>query len=530
MALGEVMLAESSLSARSPTPVPRLSVREMSKTFPGLKALDRVSLEVHAGEIVAVVGHNGSGKSTLVKLLAGVYTPDPGAEIVFHPADGSSLRESEVRSRLHFIHQDLGLIDTLSTVENLSLGKIDGWRRFGPAHARAERRHARALVGGFGASFDVSRPVGLLSPAERAIVAIARALDGCDGPDHVLVLDESTTAFHGREVERLSTAIRGVAASGAGVVFISHRFDEVLGLADRIVVLRDGVVVASDRASALNHDQLVQLIAGGTVAQLSTSETPPGPAILEARNVAGATVRDATFTLRAGEIVGVSGLLGSGREELAGLLFGARPRVGGEVLVHGRSLRSGDVARAIELGVGYVPADRRREGALMEMSMQENLTLPWLRPFRRRFWRLDVRAEQREGLRWCRTLGLRPAEPDRPLGLFSGGNQQKVVIGKWLRTEPKVLLLEEPTQGVDAGAKAAIYELIIQAKQAGAAILVCSSDTKELVTLSDRVLVLDRGAITSEIPRDRLTEARLVRDELGATRVQSVTAALGGQR
>jgi ABC-type sugar transport system ATPase subunit len=190
MALGEVMLAESSLSARSPTPVPRLSVREMSKTFPGLKALDRVSLEVHAGEIVAVVGHNGSGKSTLVKLLAGVYTPDPGAEIVFHPADGSSLRESEVRSRLHFIHQDLGLIDTLSTVENLSLGKIDGWRRFGPAHARAERRHARALVGGFGASFDVSRPVGLLSPAERAIVAIARALDGCDGPDHVLVLDE----------------------------------------------------------------------------------------------------------------------------------------------------------------------------------------------------------------------------------------------------------------------------------------------------------------------------------------------------
>ncbi|HEY0937539.1 MAG TPA: sugar ABC transporter ATP-binding protein, partial [Trebonia sp.] len=486
------------------TAAPLLRVTSMSKTFPGLKALDGVSLEVHPGEVVAVLGHNGSGKSTLVKILAGVYQADPGSVVEVRDAED-----------LHFIHQDLGLADILTTVENLGLGQLARGRGFAPVRGAAERRRARQLIARFGASFDVTVPVGKLSPAQRAVVAIARALDGWTRPDNVLVLDEPTTALHGDEVQVLFGAIRRIASSGAGVVFISHRLDEVLELADRVVVLRDGRVVAEEAASRLDHDTMVTLIAGREVADTSrTSRDETGEPVLTVTGISGAELSDFSLTLRTGEIVGISGILGSGREQLGPMLFGAQHRSGGRVEVDGEELVPGSTAAAIESGMAYVPADRRRGGAVMEMSVRENLTLPLMRPLRRGLGWLDGRAEQAETRSWMATVGLRPPDPEQRLKLFSGGNQQKIVLAKWLRIRPRVLLLDEPTQGVDVGAKAAIYELILAARRDGAGVVLCSSDTKELVSLCDRVLVLREGRVASEIPRESLTEERLVRDEL----------------
>jgi ABC-type sugar transport system ATPase subunit len=495
---------------------PLLSVSGLSKTFPGLKALDSVGLRVRSGEILAVVGHNGSGKSTLVKILAGVHRPDPGAEVEVRDGDGEVLSGPAARMRLHFIHQDLGLVEMLSAVENLSLGAAQGRRSLLPPRRTAERERAERLIARFGARFDVTAAVSGLSPAERAIVAIARALDGWQGPDNVLVLDEPTTAFHEGEVKRLFAAIRRVAQSGAGVVFISHRLDEVLELANRVVVLRDGRVVADEDAARLDHDRMVGLIAGRTVAAPAIGdETGEREPVLEVRGLGGGKIRELGFALRAGEVLGVSGILGSGREELSGLLFGTRHRLRGTVTLSGRPLPSGDMVAAIDGRMGFVPADRRRHGAVMDMNVRENLTLPLMAPLRRRFARLDGRAEREETHRWIRTVALSPPDPERPLRLLSGGNQQKVVLAKWLRTQPRVLLLDEPTQGVDVGAKAMIYELILKAKRSGAGVVVCSSDSKELVALCDRVLVLEQGRLASEIPRRLLSEERLVREQLG---------------
>ncbi len=495
--------------------VPLLRVSGMSKTFPGLKALDDVTLEVRSGEIVAVLGHNGSGKSTLVKILAGVHSADPGSVVEVRDAEGRLVSGLSAREELHFIHQDLGLADILTTVENLGLRRTSPGRGLAPVHGAAERRRAQELIGRFGPGFDVTLPVGRLSPAQRAIVAIARAMDGWTRPDNVLILDEPTTALHGDEVQLLFEAVRRVAASGAGVVFISHRLDEVLQLADRVVVLRNGQVVAEEPTDRLDHDAVVALIAGRAVADLSTNrQAAPGPPVLQVAGISGEELQDLSLTLRAGEIVGIGGILGSGREQLGPMLFGAAHRYGGRVEVAGEELAADDTMAAIEAGMAYVPADRRRGGAVLGMSVRENLTLPAMRPLRRAFGRLDTRSERAETRAWMDTVGLRPADPERRLQLFSGGNQQKVVLAKWLRVRPRVLLLDEPTQGVDVGAKAAIYELIVAARSEGAAVLLCSSDTKELVTLCDRVLVLMEGRVVSEVPRAELTEARLVRDEL----------------
>ncbi len=493
---------------------PLLRVRGLIKTFPELRALDGVDLEVGAGEVVAVVGANGSGKSTLVKILAGVYEAD-GGTVKTLPREGTEADGRTARSELHFIHQDLGLIPMLTTVENLDLGRELGGGIVRPVHARKEASRARELIAQFGAGFDVGLPVLQLSAAERTIVAIARALDGWTRPDNVLVLDEPTAALHGDEVGKLFEAIRRVAQRGAGVIFISHRLDEVMDLADRVVVLRDGKKVADVVAGEFDHDALVRMIVGRAVAEGVSRQAATGDVLLRVSGLRGSTVRGVDFALRAGEILGVTGILGSGREHLSRVLFGALPRSGGEVLLEGRALVAESPAGAISRQVGFVPADRHRDGAVMSLSVRENLTLPRLRPFRRGLGQIDARAERREAGDWVGRIGLRPPSPERALGLFSGGNQQKVVLAKWLRNDPKVLLLDEPTQGVDVGAKAAIYELLARAAANGTGVLVSSSDTKELAMLCDRVLVLRDGELVAEIEGSQLSEDRMIRESLG---------------
>lgn len=491
---------------------PLLSIRGLSKSFPGLRALSDVDLDVSGGEIVAVVGQNGSGKSTLVKVLTGIHEPDPDSEITVRQADGT---RSSDRAGIHVIHQDLGLIPTLSTVENLDLGTPLGRRALRTTPGRREQEHAHRLVARFGATFDVRARVETLTPAERAIVAIARALDSWERPDQILLLDEPTAALHGNEAARLFTAVRRVASEGAGVVFISHRLDEVLNIADRVVALRGGQLVANVSTSSLDREALIELIAGRAVSEApDLSGREVGDGVLRLRGVSGAGVRSTDLDVPAGQVLGISGILGSGREHLAGLVFGAAPRRG-DVLVGGKRLRPGSPRDAVALGVGFVPANRSADGAVLGMSARENLTLPGLGALRGRLGSFNSKAERRSAQEWCRRIELDPRQPERVLELFSGGNQQKIVLAKWLRNEPALLLLDEPTQGVDVGAKAAIYDLILTAAAKGAAVLVSSSDTAELALLCDRVVVFRDGAITADLERSVVSEARLVAENLG---------------
>ncbi len=486
-----------------PMPRPLLVIERLSKTFPGLQALSEVGFAVDRGEIVALVGQNGSGKSTLVKILAGVQDADPGARV-------------DVRGSAHVIHQDLGLIPQLTTVENLDLGRRHGLGAALPIQRRDESEHARELLREFDAAFDVTVPVATLTPAERTIVAIARALDGWESPAGLLILDEPTAALHSDEVGRLFTAVRAAAARGAGVIFVSHRLDEVMDLADRVVVLRDGRAVADTPVSDLDHEELVRLIVGEALKDAAPRDRRDGggPA-LRVRGLRGGTVRDLSLGMREGEVLGVSGILGSGREHVAALLFGALGREAGAVDVGGVALSSSDPRAAIAAGVAYVPADRHADGAVMSMRVRENVTLPNLRGLRRRLGWLDTPAERRDVDGWVERVALQPADPERSLELFSGGNQQKVVLAKWLRNEPRLLLLDEPTQGVDVGAKAAIYELVHGAAARGAAVLMASSDTSELASVCDRVLVMSDGIAAAELSGPDLTEERLVIEALG---------------
>ena len=488
-----------------------LEVSTLSKTFPGLKALDGVSLTVSEGEIVGLVGQNGSGKSTLVKVLAGVHHADPGAGIALARSDDG------LQTELHFIHQDLGLVASLSTIENLDLDRKLGRSALLPAPVRREEQRARELIASFAASFDVRSPVEELSAAERTIVAIARALDGWSHQANVLVLDEPTASLHGEEVEKLFLAVRRVVARGAGVIFISHRLDEVIDLADRVVALRDGRVVADVRRGEYEHDDLVRLIAGsvngGPGKRPAADVERP---VLCAREVRGSTIRSLDLDLYAGEIVGVSGVIGSGREQVASILFGARQGHVGELRVDGEALGQPNPRAAIAAGVAYVPGDRHRHGLVMTHSARENMTLPRLGPLKRFLGRLDHGAERREVGRWIDRVAVRPPDAERALELFSGGNQQKIVLAKWLRNDPTVLLMDEPTQGVDVGAKAGIFELIATAAASGAGVMICSSDVKELAMICDRVIVMRDGEVVAELPRSELSEAALVSAGLGS--------------
>jgi ABC-type sugar transport system ATPase subunit len=486
-----------------------LETRNICKTFPGVNALDDVSLNVHAGEVLAIVGHNGSGKSTLVKILAGVFKPDSGDVLT----TGAASTHGKYQG-LHFIHQDLGLIPMLNTVENIDLGRSLGPTALLPFPAKTERRHARDLISQFGVRFDVTVPVAHLSPAERTIVAIARALDGWTTSENVLVLDEPTAALQGKEVGKLFAAIRRVSSGGAGVILISHRLDEVVELADRVVVLRDGQVVANARKGEFDQKSLVRLIAGQTLDSLSDllEQQERGEIRLGVRGLVAPRIGPVDVDARAGEIVGITGLLGSGMEDVAAVVFGAVRRESGTVEVDGRKLPSGDPSASIRAGVGYVPSDRRRHGAIVSMTACENLTLPRLNSLRGRFGRINRRSETAEANTWMAFVEVKPARsPERLFSVFSGGNQQKIVIAKWLRNRPHVLLLEEPTQGVDVAAKAGIHQLIAQVAADGAAVLISSTDTKELVTLCHRVLVLHGGFVTEELTGSGLSESALVR-------------------
>ncbi len=485
---------------------PLLRVNALLKTFPGLTALDHLDLEVRSGEIVALVGHNGSGKSTLMKILAGVYAADDGTV------------ETPSGTELHFIHQDLALIEQLSAAENLALRSGEGASGLSPYRERRIREHARELISRFGPEFDVSCPLHRLSPAQRAVVAISRAMDGWTHSRNVLFLDEPTESLHRSEVDVLFQAVRRLAAEGAGIVFVSHRLDEVWSLADRVVGLRDGKKVLDQPVAEMLETQLIEIVTGvdhPDATPRPSSPTATGDRALHVRGLTGGSVIRLDLDLRAGEIVGIAGTLGSGREAVPALLYGSMEAEAdvfqaGETPVPHRT-----PATSLRHGITFVPADRGRLAVVRDFSARENLTLPHLAATTHAFAPIDSRVERAEAAEAFAKYEVRPARTEQRIALFSGGNQQKIVIARAMHRRPRVLLLDEPTQGVDVGAKSAIYAAVSRGAAAGTAVLVSSSDAKELASLCDRVLVMRDGEVGAELTGSRLTERAVVAEAYG---------------
>ena len=476
-----------------------LAVTSLSKTFDGQRALREVDFDVRPGEIHALVGQNGSGKSTLIKILAGYETPDPGASasIGDEPLELGA-PDAAAAARLCFVHQDLGLIESMSVMENIAL--YSGYAT-GAGHRirwRDERERARSALAVVGSTVDVRANVGDLPPAQRTAVAIARALTLAQDGGRFIILDEPTASLSRAEAERLFELVRGLAGRGLGVVLVSHHLDEVLGVADRVTVLRDGVRIATVDAATLDRHALAELIVGRQVEPHVSSARDTGiDAALVARALRGKALNGIDIEVAPGEILGVAGIVGSGRDELAPLLFGIQPRYG-EVRVGDAKLRIGSPEEAIAAGLALVPADRTRDGLVLDMTVRENITLGNLRPYWRRAW-MRSRDERADTLRWIERLQIQPRRPEAPVHTLSGGNQQKVLLAKWLRLDPSVLILDEPTQGVDVGAKVEIYGAVERAAAAGVAVVVSSSDPDELALLCDRVLVLRRGEVVARL-------------------------------
>lgn len=494
---------------------PVLSVRGLSKTFSGRTVLRAVDLDVLPGEIHGLVGQNGSGKSTLIKILAGYYTPDAGGalsiagEPIPLPLDA---RKSDA-SGLSFVHQDLGLAPTMTVLENLRVGHYDTgamWRmRWG-----SERRRVRDLLGQFRA--DHISPDALvlsLSAVDRAMVAIVRALDRIGEHQRgVLVLDEPTVYLPRDGVERLFATLRRVTESGYGVIFVTHRLEEVRAVTDRVTILRDGARVDTAVTRDLTERDLLERILGRVLGQLYPSRAEvQGDILMDTEIVSGGGLADFRLQLRRGEVVGLTGLLGMGHDRVPYLLFGAGGEAQGGLQIGGRrhDLLDFSPRRAIEARLALLPADRLQNGSAQEASVLENLTLATVS----RYFRGGLLRHQQERRRVTQLLGdfqVMPPDPDKRFAELSGGNQQKALVGKWFQVDPLVLLLHEPTQGVDVGARQQIFQRIRDFAAGGGAILIASVEYEDLAHLCDRVIVFRHGRAVSELRKPNLTEPMIV--------------------
>ncbi|RAS66933.1 monosaccharide ABC transporter ATP-binding protein (CUT2 family) [Lentzea atacamensis] len=475
-----------------------LSVQHLVKSFHGNRAVDDVSFQVNRGEIVALLGENGAGKSTVIKVLAGVHRKDSGAVVV----DGD----------IAFVHQDLGLVEWMTVAENIAMAT--GFpRRNGFISWRAVREQAERTLELVGSGIDPDARVFDLPRTERSLLAIARAL--VNDP-RLLVLDEPTASLPQADVERLFTVLRGLRDNGVGMIYVSHRLDEVYEIADSVVVMRDGSVVANAPTSDIPPDELVRLIVGR-----DTEFAAPGvlghAVRLDLRGLCVGDVGPVDLTVRAGEVVGLVGLRGAGQDEIGRAVAGEKKPASGRMFLDGNELRPRDTAAAVAAGVGFTTSNRETDGVTSGMSVRENLFLNPEVWGRRLFSVSGTGGERAQAAALVREYGVRPADPEAPIDTLSGGNQQKVVLARWFSVGRAVTVLEEPTMGVDVGAKADIYALLRNAGQRGMGTLVVSTDLEEVAAVCHRALVFERGRVTRSLARDELTVSALVAAVSGLT-------------
>ncbi|MDQ0393984.1 sugar ABC transporter ATP-binding protein [Labrys monachus] len=522
--MSEAVGGEPARPAARPQGLPlALLLTGLTKTFGGQRALDDASLEVAQGEVHGLLGQNGSGKSTLIKVLAGFHAPDPGGRLTIcgtdvpMPLAPGAFR----RHRISFVHQHLGLIPSLTVLENMLIGRLAHSRSLAINWGR-ERRAAAARFESYGVPLDPGATLADLSPVQRALLAIMRATEEMQGGEGegngLLILDEPTPFLPRRDVDQLFRVVRAVVAGGASVIFVSHDVDEVLEITDRATVLRDGRVAGRLVTARSSKQDFIEAIVGRRLALAERPPAPPAAAapLLTVTGLSGGTIAGLDLTAAEGEVVGLTGLIGSGYDEIPYLLYGARPaagalRLGGDDF----GLAGFSPREAMARGVVLIPGDRPNAGAIGVLPVSDNVTMPVLGT-RFRGWRLD-----RGGMvRLARELGerfdVRPPNPLLPMAALSGGNQQKVLLAKWLQQAPRLVLLDEPTQGVDIGARQTVFRHIADAAAAGATVLCASSDYEQLAAICSRVLIFSEGRVVATLTGSDITKEAIAERSLGA--------------
>jgi ribose transport system ATP-binding protein len=497
---------------------PRVSARGLCKSFPGVCALDQVSIDIGVGEVLAVVGENGAGKSTLMRILAGNQKPDAGQVLIDGEVVVLNSPADAMAHRIALIHQELNLADNLSVGENLLLGREP--HRFGWIDRGEVRRSAEEYLSKVGLAIDPATPLQMLSIAQKQMVEIAKALST---RANVLIMDEPTSSLSQQETDTLFRLVDELRRSGVSIVYISHRLGEVLRLADRVEVLRDGKNAGSLVGSAIEHDAMVKLMIGREPKSLDKSlRRSVGEVRLEVKEMRVATESNGksrppvSFDARGGELLVFAGLVGAGRSELLESVFGIRPADAGEVVIDGKRLRRTGVRESIAAGLALVTEDRKATGLLVESSVRSNTTLaalpwipsyPWVRPR----WERVATSAQMQSLR------IKAASQQTVVTTLSGGNQQKIAIAKWLIQKPRVMLLDEPTRGVDIAARQEIYQILLELACDGVAIVIVSSDMEEVLALADRVIVMHEGSVAGELCGSVISEANIMQLAVGAS-------------
>jgi ribose transport system ATP-binding protein len=485
---------------------PLIEAEHVSMTFPSQRALDAVSLQIEAGEVHALLGENGSGKSTLIRILSGYHTPDPGSAIRI---EGESLHFGSPKAShdvgLRFVHQHLALIPEFNAVENMALDT--GFGRPLWIDWKAQAAETRRLLERLNVEMDIWRPLAQTRAVERTAVAIARAINTDHGRVTCVVLDEPTSRLPEPEVKQLFRIVRDLREHGIAVIYVTHRLDEVSEIADRVSVLRDGKLRGTVATSEATRDQIVEMIVGRAVERIRTaparSDTAEsGDDLLRVEGFTAGRFRDLSLSLGAGEILGVVGLAGSGHEDVARALVGAIPRDGGRMWVGGDEVPALEPRSALRRGVVLGLSNTLSGSAVKGFNVVENVTLASLRRYRARFGSLRKRSERGDARRWVSELDVRPSDPDAQYGLLSGGNQQKVILGKCLNVQPSVLLLENPTAGVDVGVRELIYRLIGERASRGLGVIVCSTDLEDVTSTCHRVIVIRAGQAVAVVDGD----------------------------
>lgn len=486
---------------------PLLQMEKVSKHFPGVQALEQVNFEIYPGEILGLVGENGAGKSTLIKIISGVYTKNQG-QIHFRgqTVDFRNPHESQMQG-IATIYQELALIPHLSVSENVFLNR-EPRKILGAVDFKKMRQQTEAILADLGVQISGDRLVKDLTIASQQMVEIAKAVSR---NANLVLMDEPTSSLSSKEVDALFDLMRRLKEKGVSVVFVSHRLEEVLRVVDRIIVMRDGRRAGNLLKAEASESKLIQMMVGREVGLFPKTDVPIGEPVLELRNISGSNgVRDVSLKVHKGEIVGVAGLIGAGRTELARLICGADRRSEGVILIDGEEVKINNPADAVKYGIGWVPEDRKQHGLVLDMDVKENTTLAILRRISNRFGTVSLKSEREIATHYRETLSIVTSRLSKAVKYLSGGNQQKVVLAKWLSTKPKILIVDEPTRGIDIGAKTEFHALMSKLAGEGLAILMISSEMPEIMGMSDRVVVMCQGRITGEFKRGQLSQVDIM--------------------
>nr|WP_263327917.1 sugar ABC transporter ATP-binding protein [Neobacillus sp. Marseille-Q6967] len=496
-----------------------LQMRNISKTFPGVKALDGVKLEVKPGEVHALIGENGAGKSTLIKILAGIYSPDSGAEFYFEGKKAEIKKPIDATLKgISIIYQDLSLFPNLSVAENIYIGRDSNSNSLKKINWKNIQEIAERALKELDLQIDLHLPVEKLSIAQQQLIEIARALAF---EAKLIVMDEPTSSLSAGEVEKLYKVINNLKQKGISIIFVSHKLKELFTVSDRFTVLRDGKYVGTYESKDLNEDKLINLMVGRQVLyEKNKGGVKTGQTVFEVKGLSkDGNFKDITFDLKQGEVLGITGLVGSGRTELAQAIFGVNTPFTGQIKINGESVRIRSSEDAVKKGIAYIPESRKTQGLILEQSIINNISLSVLKTLRNAFGLISRKKEIDLADHYIKALDVRPPLPNLKTGKMSGGNQQKVVIGKWLATKPKLLIIDEPTNGIDIGAKTEIHKLLRKLAAEGMGVIVISSELPEVLAVSDRILVMRHGRIAGELAIEEATQENIMNYALLGSKV-----------